>query len=355
MENVKVTIWGFGAMGSGIAKMLLDKKGVEIVGILDRNPDRVGKNMFEVLNMPQLKGHNPVIIRENPEEVITEGSCDIVVVATDSFVKKAFDKIEFVLTQKINVITLAEEMSYPRAQHPELAHKLDEIAKRNGVSVLGTGINPGLVMDLLAICLSGAMTHVDRVMCKRINSLSPFGKAVMEEQGVGISAEEFEKGVQDGSLAGHVGFAESVAMISDALGLSVDSFKQQMTPIITNVDRKAPHGSAKAGNVAGVNMTGQGLKGSNIIIEMEHPQQIEPLAEGVHTGDYIELKGTPSISMQITPEIDGGLGTIAMCGNCIPHVINAKAGLISMLDIPVPHAIMGDYRDYIDIDKKIVK
>jgi len=294
-------------------------------------------------------------MKDKIEDVVTRGSCDICVIATDSFVKKVFDKVKFVLSQGVNVITLAEEMSYPKAQHPELSKQMDEIAKENGVSVMGTGINPGLVMDLLAICLSSAMTNVESVLCRRVNSLSPFGKSVMEEQGVGITQEEFAKGSKDGTLAGHVGFAESVAMISDALGLDVDKFEQQMAPIVTTIDRESKYGMAKANHVAGVNMTGQGYCGNKLLIEMEHPQQIEPEMEGVYTGDYITLTGTPAVSMAIKPEIDGGLGTIAMCVNCIPHVINARPGLRSMIDIPVPHAIMGDFRNYVDPDKKIVK
>ena len=354
MEKVKVALWGLGAMGGGIAKVLAEKSGVEIAAAVDRRPERIGKDMYEALDIARPAGAAPVIISEKAEDVITAGSCDVCIIATDSFVKKVYDKIVYVVEQKINVITLAEEMSYPKAQYPELSAKMDELARKNGVSILGTGINPGLAMDLLAICLSGSMTKVDSVFCCRVNSLSPFGKAVMEEQGVGITLAEFEKGMADGTLAGHVGFAESVAMISDALGLSVDTFKQQMSPIVTTIDRKAPYGAAKAGDVAGVNMTGQGFRGAELLIEMEHPQQIEPETEGVQTGDYIELRGMPPVSMAIKPEIDGGLGTIAMCVNCIPHVINARAGLRTMIDIPVPHAIMGDFRDYIDPDKKIV-
>jgi 4-hydroxy-tetrahydrodipicolinate reductase len=354
MENVKVALWGFGAMGSGIGKALLAKKGVEIVGVCDMSPRRVGKSIYEVLGV-DAAGRPDIVIKDKIEDVVTKGSCDICMLATDSFVKNAYDKLIYLVEQGVNVITSAEEMSYPKANAPNLAKKIDEAARKNGVSVLGTGINPGLVMDLLAILLSAAMTNVDKVTCRRINSLSPFGVAVMEEQGVGITVDEFNKGVADGTMAGHVGFAESIGMISDSMSLGVDGFSQSMSAIVTDVDRKSPHGFAAAGNVAGVHMKGEGRRGGQLIVEMEHPQQIEPERVGVHTGDYVELKGSPEINMQIKPEIDGGVGTIAMCINCIPQVINAKAGLLTMLDIPVPHAMMGDYRNFINPDKKIAK
>lgn len=353
MQNVKVAVWGFGAMGSGIVSTLLKKDGVDIVGVCDTHPDRVGKSIFEVLDIPRV-GHDDVVVTPDIDSIIQPGTCDICVIATDSFVERVYDKVLRVLKQKINVITLAEEMSYPKAQHPEMAASMDQVARENGVSVMGTGINPGLVMDLLAVCLTGAMTDVESVRCERVNSLSPFGQAVMVEQGVGFTTQDFDAGVADGSLTGHVGFAESVAMISDAIGMGVDSFRQQISSIVTNVDRKATYGAAKAGDVAGVNMTGQGLKDGKVVIDMLHPQQIEPGDEGVETGDYIELRGTPPINMAIQPEIDGGIGTIAMCVNCIPHVINADPGLISMIDIPVPRAIMDDFRNHVKPHKKIV-
>jgi 4-hydroxy-tetrahydrodipicolinate reductase len=120
-----------------------------------------------------------------------------------------------------------------------------------------------------------------------------------------------------------------------------------MKPILTNIDRKSPYGFAKAGNVAGVNMTGQGYIDDKLKIDMVHPQQIEPEMEGTQTGDYIKIKGTPEVNMAINPEVDGGLGTIAMCVNMIPLIINADAGLKTMIDLPVPRAIMGDFRDFI--------
>lgn len=345
-ENVKVAIWGFGAMGSGMARMLLTKKGVDIVGVCDRNAARVGKSIFELLGVE--RGDRPeVIVNADIDAVISEKSCDVVLTATDSFTEKAFPRIKQILEKKINVISTAEEMAYPQAQNPELAAELDKIAKENGVTVLGTGINPGLIMDLLVVVLTGCMTDVTAIEAKRVNSLSPFGHAVMEEQGVGITVDEFNKGVADGTLAGHVGFAESIRMIGDAIGWPVEKIETQMAPIVTSVDRKSPHGFAAAGNVAGVNMTGQGFVDGEVKINMIHPQQIEPEMEGTFTGDYITLKGSPEVNMNIKPEVEGGLGTIAMCVNMIPQVINADPGLKTMIDLPVPRAIMGDMRQFV--------
>lgn len=353
MEKIKVAQWGFGAMGQGMAKMLLGKQGVEIVGICDVHPARVGKGMKEVLGLDFAQAD--ILIQNDIHEVVQAKGCDVCIIATDSFVKHVADKVIAICEKGVNVITIAEEMSWPRAQNPDLADKMDAAARRNGVSILGTGINPGLVMDLLAVLLSACMIDVKSVQCRRVNSLSPFGVTVMEEQGIGMEADEFDRRVADGSLAGHVGFAESIGMIDAALGLGVDKVETQMSSIVTEVDRKSPHGFAAAGQVAGVNMTGQGLRDGQVLIDMIHPQQIEPHLGGTQTGDYVVLEGSPRVDMCITPEIEGGLGTIAMCVNCIPHVINAEPGLKSMLDIPVPHAIMADFRNYVQEGKRVIR
>ncbi|MBI9099988.1 MAG: dihydrodipicolinate reductase [Spirochaetaceae bacterium] len=347
MENIKVLLWGFGAMGSGMAEMLLKKKGVDITGVCDKHPQRVGKSMYELLGTPR-GNRAEVIISDDIKSLVREGCVDIALLATDSFTAKAFDKIQFLLENKLNVISTAEEMAYPKASEPELTKQLNTIAKDNGVTVLGTGINPGLIMDLLVVALTGACIDVDEIEAERVNSLSPFGPAVMEEQGVGITQEEFAEGVKNNTLAGHVGFNESVGMIADAIGWKLSGpVKQSMEPIVSNVFRKTKYVEVQPGNVAGCSMKGFGYVGGEEKIRMIHPQQVEPQLEGTDTGDYIRIKGTPDIHMAIKPEIPGGIGTIAMCVNMIPHVINARAGLKTMIDLPVPRAILGDMRDLV--------
>ncbi len=343
MRKIRVAIWGFGAMGQGIAEMIMRKEGLEIVGVVDINPKLVGERLNTVLQTTSL---NEVIITNDIDSVLNGNKPDICIIATDSFTASTYEKIIKVVSAKVNVISTAEEMAYPYAKEPELSKQMHERAKEYGVTILGTGINPGLMMDSLALLLSAAMSDVESIECKRVNSLSPFGKLVMEEQGVGLSVKEFDLHKEE--LAGHVGFIESVNLISSGLGLKVNQFTQEMDKIVTNVDRKSPFGFAKAGDVCGVNMTAKATCNNGLEINMIHPQQIEPEDEGVMTGDYITLSGTPHIKMSISPEVDGGIGTIAMCVNMICHVLNARPGLKTMIDLPLPRAILGDFRNFLE-------
>ena len=77
-------------------------------------------------------------------------------------------------------------------------------------------------------------------------------------------------------------------------------------------------------------------------IRLIHPQQIHPHLENVDTGDYVTIKGNPDINMSNKPEVPGGIGTMALAVNCIPHIVDGTAGLKTMNDIPVVSAIVGD-------------
>jgi len=122
--------------------------------------------------------------------------------------------------------TIAEELADPEAQSPELAAEIDALAKQNGISVLGTGVNPGFVLDLLIVTLTAGCHSVERIEASRINDLSPYGHTVMKSQGVGTTPEAFRAGLADGTIVGHVGFPESIHLISEALGLGVDRVLQ---------------------------------------------------------------------------------------------------------------------------------
>ncbi len=339
MNPIRILQWGLGAMGSGMARLMLEKSGLQIVAAVDNRPDYVGKDLGEVLKVGKNLG---VKITNKPEEVLKKEDVDIVVIATTSWLKEQITDLRKIVTAGINCISIAEEMADAYAQNPELASELDKLAKHHGVTVLGTGVNPGFVLDLLVVLLSGGNHQVERIEASRINDLSPYGPTVMQTQGVGSTLEEFNAGLADGSIVGHVGFPESIHMISDALGLGVDRIVQTREPIISKVYRETPHVKVQPGMVAGCAHTGIGYRGDKEVIKLIHPQQIHPELEQQETGDYIHIYGKPEIHMSIKPEIAGGIATEGLAVNMIPHVVAATPGLKRMIDLPVPAALMGE-------------
>ncbi|MFA0889182.1 MAG: 2,4-diaminopentanoate dehydrogenase [Synergistales bacterium] len=340
MEPLKVVIWGVGAMGLGMARMISRKQGIEVSGAVDLSPEKIGRTLDALTGCPQQRA---ITVVSTLEEAM-KADPDVVLVATASMARDVFPRVMEVLKYGKPVITTAEEMAYPRPTEPELCRKMDDLAREKGVAVLGTGINPGFVMDLLVVALSGACMDVRKVKVTRVNDLSPFGPTVLHEQGVGMTEEAFREGVRAGTVEGHVGFVQSIHMISDALGLGVDRIEQGREPIVSKVRREEKGIVVEPGMVAGCKQAGYGFRGDELVVEMLHPQQIHPQLEGIDTGDSIEITGTPDIRLGIKPEIPGGIGTIALLVNCIPLVLKSKPGLITMLDLPVPFSYMGDYR-----------
>lgn len=338
-QPIRVLQWGLGAMGGGMARLILEKKGLEIVAAVDGRPDYVGKDLGEVLSTGKYLG---VTVTDCPETVLNKEKVDVVTLATTSWTKEQQPDLRKILSAGINVITIAEEMADPAAQNPDLAAEIDTLAKQHGVSVLGTGVNPGFVLDLLVVTLTGGCHSVERIEASRVNDLSPYGPTVMKSQGVGTTPEAFAAGVADGSIVGHVGFPESIHMISQALGLGVDRIVESREPIISQVYRETPHVRVQPGMVAGCAHTGIGYCGDQEVVRLVHPQQIHPHLENQDTGDYIHVYGSPEIHLAIKPEIAGGKATIGIAVNMIPHVIAASPGLKRMIDLPAPAALMGE-------------
>lgn len=339
MKQIRVLQWGLGAMGSGMAKLMLDKTGLKIVAAVDGRPDFVGKDLGEVLGVGKKLD---VTVTNRPEDVLKKESVDIVLIATTSWLKDQISDLRKILNAGINCISIAEEMSDAYAQNPELAKELDTLAQKNGVTILGTGVNPGYVLDLLIVALTGGNHSVERIEASRVNDLSPYGPTVMNSQGVGTTPEQFRAGIADGSIVGHVGFPESINMISDALGLGVDRIEQTREPIISKVKRETPYIKVEPGMVAGCSHIGIGYHGSKEVVKLVHPQQIHPQLENQETGDYINIYGKPEIHMSIKPEIAGGVATEGIAVNMIPLVVASTPGLKRMIDMPVPAALMGE-------------
>jgi 4-hydroxy-tetrahydrodipicolinate reductase len=343
-DPVKVLVVGTGQMGSGIARLVLEKRGLALVGACARRSSRAGIDVGSAIGLGRGIG---IEVATDLAATIERCRPHVAIQATCSKLVDAADEIATLAAGGVHVISIAEEMAFPRATSPELAVHLHQQAIDNGVCILGTGINPGFVLDLLVIALSGVCCHVDRIRATRVNDLSPYGPSVLCSQGVGLTPEAFRRGVEDESVVGHVGFSESLHMIAAALGWEIERIEQTREPIVSSVVRETAFVRVAPGLVAGCHHTAVAFVGGRPAISLIHPQQVHPELEGVETGDSIEILGTPDVRMAGTPEIPGGTGTIALAVNSIPLVLGASPGLYSTAELPVPAAVMADARSLV--------
>ena len=330
-DRTRVVVLGAGRMGSAIAALLREKPALDLAGVFGRA--RRGRVTASS------DGAGPV--EHDLAALLTRVRPRVAIQATCSRFDDALPEIQTLIAHGVHVVSIAEELAYPWYARPEQADALDRLAAARGVTVLGTGVNPGFVLDLLVVVLSAACQRVDSIAATRVNDLSPYGPSVLADQGVGLTPEAFEAGVRAGRITGHHGFEESIAMVAEALGWRLERIEQSIEPIVSRVRRETPCVTVEPGHVAGCRHRATAWVGGRAAIVLDHPQQVQPHREGVETLDCIEITGEPHLRLSVTPEIPGGIATAALAVNVIPRVLAAAPGLCSMIDIPPPAAMAG--------------
>ncbi|MEM3153703.1 MAG: hypothetical protein QXU45_05870 [Candidatus Bathyarchaeia archaeon] len=341
MEEVKVILYGVGAVGSLIAKSLLEKKGVKIVGAIDIAKDKVGKDLGEVLGLNEKLG---VTVSNDIDAILSRIKPDIAIHATSSYLKDTHPQIVSIIKNGVNVISTCEELSYPYYSEPKIARELDELAKKYDVTVLGTGINPGFLMDTLIITLTAACQRIDKIEAVRIMNAATRRLPFQKKIGAGLTAEEFKQKIEKREITGHVGLEQSIAMIADALAWKLDEIRAEpIEPVIAKEPVESGFIKVDAGKVAGLKQTAKGIRKGKEVIVLDFQAYIGAKEEY----DAITIIGVPTIKQKIQPCIHGDLGTVAIIINSIPKVLKAPAGLLTMKDLPLPSAATEDMRRYI--------
>lgn len=343
-DPVRVLVLGTGEMGSGIARLVLDKQGLELVGVIAKRTARAGIDVGRAIGLGR-----DIDLRVSTDVMATTDQVvpDIAIQATCSTLSEAIVDIVTLIKRGVHVVSIAEEMAYPAYRSPEMADEIHNLAVAHGVGVVGTGINPGFVLDLLVIALTGVCSDIRSISAERINDLSHYGPTVLARQGVGLEPDAFLKGLDDGTVVGHYGFAESIHMIADALGWNIDLIDEDRVPIVSRVRRATPFVTVEVGEVAGCLHKAIAYRQGEPVITLSHPQQIHPQLEAVRTGDRIDICGTPDIRIAGQPEIPGGPATCSLAVNMIPRLLNAEPGRYSAADLPVAAAVLGDARRHV--------
>jgi 4-hydroxy-tetrahydrodipicolinate reductase len=341
MGKIRVISYGMGVVGGLIAKFLLEKEGVEIVGAVDVAKDKIGRDIGEVLGLNRKVGTK---ISKNIESALQETKADIAIHTTSSFLKETYPQIASILKQGLNVVSTCEELSYPYVSEPELAGKLDALAKKHEATVLGTGINPGFLMDTLVITLTSACEKIDKIEVTRVMNAATRRVPFQKKIGAGLTAEEFQKKIAEKHITGHVGLEQSISMIANALAWKLDKINMEsVEPVIAKRAVESKDIRVDAGKVAGLKQKAHGTMKNREVIDLDFQAYIGAEEEY----DSVTIKGVPNINQKIQPCVHGDIGTVAVIVNAIPRVINAPTGLYTMKDLPVPSATPEDMRRYI--------
>jgi 4-hydroxy-tetrahydrodipicolinate reductase len=330
MKTVKVAVYGVGPIGSGIVGLLSRKSWAQVIGAVDCDDQKAGKDLGEVAGLGRKMG---VIVSRDARELFRQTSPDVVIHATSSFLPDIYPQILGCVDAKADVISTSEELTYPYRKHPELARKIDEKAKAQGVAVLGTGVNPGFVMDTLAATMSGVCQTVESVSAERIVDTSKRRWQLQRKTGAGLSVGEFQKLVDDGKIK-HVGLPESTMLIAAALGWDLEDVQEQITPVIAEQQMQTEYVEVRKGSVAGVQQIARGFVNGRERIVLN----LKMCVGAKDPRDSIRIQGVPPIDLTIRGGIQGDLATAAIVVNSIPNVVSSSPGLVTMIDLPLVHA-----------------
>ncbi len=326
-KKIRAIQYGIGPIGASILKLMREKEAIEIIGAIDNDPAKIGKDLGEVVGASDAPWGVKV---SGDARGVLEQSADIVMHTTSSSLPKVVDQLLACMDVGSCVVSTCEELSYPYRTHPELATQLDKAAKENGVALVGTGVNPGFVMDKLVITLAAVSQRVEHAKALRIVDASKRRLPLQKKIGAGLSVEEFRARVKEGTIK-HVGLPESVAMVADSLGLRVDEITETIEPKVATERVQTEFLTVESGQAAGVHQIARGLSDGKELIYME----LQMYVGAKDPADTVELKGHPNISLVIPGGSHGDVATASVAVNSIPPILEAPAGLRTSRDLAI--------------------
>ncbi len=321
---VPVIVMGLGFIGQEIAKAALQSEELELIGAVDKSPSLAGKKLSDVLGVP-----TTVKISAGIAQAVGRRRGVVLLHATGSKLPHVTDQVLEALSHGMHVVSTCEELSFPWFNHGPLADKIDRAAQRAGTTVLGTGVNPGFVMDRLAATLGQVCGVVRHAKVTRVVDARERREALQRKVGAGLTEDEFFNLVDKDAL-GHVGLVESAALCALGLGLDCDDYEEELTPVFAEEDITGGAFTVKKGRVAGMHQVAVGLSEEQERVRLELT-----IAVGAdEPGDIIELDADPPIKLIIPGGVSGDRATANLVVNAAPRVTAAQPGLLTVLELP---------------------
>ena len=320
-QCLKVVLYGLGDIGLGTGKLVLERENLSLVGAVDIDDSKIGRDLYELMG---LEGKSGITVRKTLGEILSEtGDVDVVLHTAGSYLKKIYPQLAEIISTGTNIVSSSEELLYPYLRNPELADKLDALAKDNGVTVLGTGVNPGFVMDVLPLVVSGVCQKVERIESVRVVDVSTRRGALQKKVGAGLTVEEFQRKAAEGAF-GHVGLLESLALVAAGMGWELDTVEETIKPAVAKRDMTDM--GIKKGQVTGIKQVATGVKDGKELISLD--LEISAGAENPH--DAVTIYGVPEMKVEVVNGTSGDLATASALVNVIPQAVNAQPGLAAM-------------------------
>jgi hypothetical protein len=325
---LRVLHFGLGPIGAAIVRQVAERRGFRIVGGVDIDPIKVGRDLGEIASLGRPMRMK---VASDARKAIKAAKPDVVVLCTSSSLKRVLPQIETILKLRVPIVSTTEELAYPAGANIRYAREIHRMAQKAKVAVLGTGVNPGFTMDALPIMLTGVCERVEAIRVDRVQDARIRRLPFQQKIGSGLTREQFQKKVDDGSVR-HVGLAESISMIADALGWKLDRITDEIKPRIATETVASEFLAVDPGYVCGIVQDGIGFRHGDPVITLH----MEAYLGASESFDAIEITGSPALRMKIAGGVHGDVATASIAVNSIPKVVTAAPGLHTMRDLPLP-------------------
>ena len=326
--TIKIAQFGLGPIGLETLKLAAQKPWAKIIGGIDINPALAGRSLAELTGVENLRDAK---VYCSLDELLVHAKPDVIFHTAVSKIRLAIAQVEPMARAGISVVSSCEELLYPALREPDMARQLDDTCKKYGARVLGTGVNPGFVMDVLPVCLTGVCRNVSAIHIQRVVNAATRRGPLQKKIGSGLAPAEFECLFAEGK-AGHAGLKESVALIAHCLGWNISELTETCHAVIADHDIKTPHVEVKRGQCCGLHQRGEAKVDGVLRLTLDLKMYLD--APNPH--DACQIEGEPSLKMMIDGGVAGDAATVASLVNAAPRVLKAPPGLLLMTDIGVP-------------------
>ncbi len=326
--TIKIAQFGLGPIGLETLKLAARKPWAKIIGAIDINPAFVGKTLGELTGEEKLRDAK---VYSSLDELLAHAKPDVIFHTAVSRLRAAVAQVEPMARAGISVVSSCEELLYPALREPELAKQLDDTCKKFGARVLGTGVNPGFVMDVLPVCLTGVCREVKAIHIQRVVNAATRRGPLQKKIGSGLAPAEFERLFAEGK-AGHAGLKDSAALIAHCLGWKISELTETCHAMVADHDIKTPHVDVKRGECCGLHQRGEARVDGVLRLTLDLKMYLD--APNPH--DACQIEGEPSLKMHLDGGVAGDAATVASLVNAAPRILKAPPGLLLMTDIGVP-------------------
>ena len=327
-KKIKLAQFGLGPIGLETLKAAASKPWAEIVGGIDIDPAKIGEDLANLTGNRKLRSKR---VYGSLKELLAEEKPDIIFHTAVSKFKNAFAQIEPMARRGISVVSSCEELLFPQLREPRLAARLDQICKKSGARVVGTGVNPGFVMDVLPVCMTGVSKEVRAVHVQRVVNASTRREPLQRKIGSGLPPGEFRRLFKAGK-AGHAGLKESLALIAHSLGWNIKSVTETGDAVVAECDITTRFLKVKQGQTCGLHQRAEAKVNGKIVLTLDLKMYLD--APDPH--DAIQIEGDPPLDVRINGGVAGDQATVAALVNTAARLLNAPPGLLLMTDLPVP-------------------